>query len=172
MNDGTVAADQTFALLIDAISAVGGPTYDWRSIDPVNNSDGGQPGGNIRVGFLFRTDNPDLQFVDRPGGGSTTAVDVVKIAGQVQLTSSPGRIDPTNTAFANSRKPLAAEFVFRGKTVFVVANHWNSKGGDNPLFGRFQPPVAVTETQRAPAGHRGGRLRRRCVRAQHRTRTS
>jgi uncharacterized protein len=149
VNDGTVAADQTFALLINAISAVGGPTYDWRSIDPVNNSDGGQPGGNIRVGFLFRTDNPDLQFVDRPGGGSTTAVDVVKIAGQVQLTSSPGRIDPTTMAFDNSRKPLAAEFVFRGKTVFVVANHWNSKGGDNPLFGRFQPPVAVTETQRA-----------------------
>jgi uncharacterized protein len=149
VNDGTVAADQTFAQLIAAISAVGGPTYDWRSIDPVNNSDGGQPGGNIRVGFLFRTDNPDLQFVDRPGGGSTTAVDVVKVAGQVQLTSSPGRIDPTNAAFNNSRKPLAAEFVFRGKTVFVVANHWNSKGGDNPLFGRFQPPVAVTETQRA-----------------------
>jgi uncharacterized protein len=149
VNDGTVAADQTFAQLIAAIGAVGGPTYDWRSIDPVNNSDGGQPGGNIRVGFLFRTDNPDLQFVDRPGGGSTTAVDVVKVAGQVQLTSSPGRIDPTNPAFNNSRKPLAAEFVFRGKTVFVVANHWNSKGGDNPLFGRFQPPVAVTETQRA-----------------------
>jgi hypothetical protein len=148
LNDGTVAADQTFAQLIAAISAVGGPTYDWRSIDPVNNSDGGQPGGNIRVGFLFRTDNPDLQFVDRPGGGPTTAVDVVKVAGQVQLTSSPGRIDPTNTAFDNSRKPLAAEFMFRGKTVFVVANHWNSKGGDNPLFGRFQPPVAVTETQR------------------------
>jgi uncharacterized protein len=149
VNDGTVAADQTFAQLIAAIGAVGGPTYDWRSIDPVNNSDGGQPGGNIRVGFLFRTDNPDLQFVDRPGGGSTTAVDVVKIAGQVQLTSSPGRIDPTNPAFNNSRKPLAAEFLFRGKTVFVVANHWNSKGGDNPLFGRFQPPVAVTEDQRA-----------------------
>ncbi|HEX2499655.1 MAG TPA: lamin tail domain-containing protein [Actinomycetes bacterium] len=149
VNDGTVAADQTFALLINAISAAGGPTYDWRSIDPVNNSDGGQPGGNIRVGFLFRTDNPDLQFVDRPGGGSTTAVDIVKVAGQVQLTSSPGRIDPTNPAFTNSRKPLAAEFMFRGKTVFVVANHWNSKGGDNPLFGRFQPPVAVTETQRA-----------------------
>jgi uncharacterized protein len=149
LNDGTVAADQTFAQLIATISAVGGPAYDWRSIDPINNADGGQPGGNIRVGFLFRTDNPDLQFVDRPGGDSTTAVDVVKVAGQVQLTSSPGRINPTSPAFASSRKPLAAEFLFRGKTVFVVANHWNSKGGDNPLFGAPQPPVAVTETQRA-----------------------
>jgi uncharacterized protein len=148
-NTAVVAADQTFARLIAAISAVGGPTYDWRAIDPVDDADGGQPGGNIRVGFLFRTDLPDLQFVDRPGGGSTTPVDVVKVGVNVQLTSSPGRIDPTNPAFTNSRKPLAAEFVFRGKPVIVVANHWNSKSGDNPLFGRFQPPVAVTETQRA-----------------------
>jgi len=30
----------------------------------------------------------------------------------------------------------------------VIANHFNSKGGDQPLFGRFQPPARVTETQR------------------------
>jgi predicted extracellular nuclease len=148
-NTAVVAADQTFTQLTAAIRAAGGPTYDWRSIDPVDDADGGQPGGNIRVGFLFRTDLPDLQFVERPGGGPTTEVDVVKVGNNIQLTSSPGRIDPTNPAFTNSRKPLAAEFKFRGKPVFVVANHWNSKGGDNPLFGRFQPPVAVTETQRA-----------------------
>lgn len=148
-NDGTTAADLTYAKLIDAIQAAGGPRYDFRQVDPQNLTDGGEPGGNIRVGFLFRTDLPDLQFVDRPGGGPTTEVDVVKVGNNIQLTSSPGRIDPTNPAFSNSRKPLAAEFKFRGKPVFVVANHWNSKGGDNPLFGRFQPPVAVTETQRA-----------------------
>ncbi|HEY5878639.1 MAG TPA: hypothetical protein VIU11_07005, partial [Nakamurella sp.] len=147
-NTAVVAADQTFARLTEAISAAGGPTYDWRAIDPVDDADGGQPGGNIRVGFLFRTDLPDLQFVDRPGGGPTTAVGVVKVGSHVRLTSSPGRIEPANPAFTSSRKPLAAEFKFRGKPVFVVANHWNSKGGDSPLFGRFQPPVAVTETQR------------------------
>jgi uncharacterized protein len=32
--------------------------------------------------------------------------------------------------------------------VFAIANHFNSKGGDDPLFGRFQPPVAVTEDRR------------------------
>jgi predicted extracellular nuclease len=147
-NTTVVAADQTFARLIDAISAVGGPAYDWRSIDPADDMDGGQPGGNIRVGFLFRTDL-DLQFVDRPGGNATTPVEVVQEGNKARLTLSPGRIDPTNAAFTASRKPLAAEFVFRGKPVIVVANHWNSKGGDNPLFGRFQPPVAITETQRA-----------------------
>ena len=148
-NTTVVAADQTFARLIQTIEAVGGPTYDWRAIDPVDDQDGGQPGGNIRVGFLFRTDLPDLAFVDRAGGGPTTPVEVGTVDKKAQLSSSPGRIDPNDPAFSNSRKPLAAEFVWRGKTVFVVANHWNSKGGDNPLFGRFQPPVAVTETQRA-----------------------
>ena len=39
-----------------AIQAAGGPTYQYRQIDPVNDQDGGEPGGNIRVGFLFRTD--------------------------------------------------------------------------------------------------------------------
>jgi hypothetical protein len=147
-NTSVVAAEQTFARLIAAIGAVGGPTYDWRSIDPVDDADGGQPGGNIRVGFLFRTDL-DLRFVDRPGGNATTPVGVVAEGNKARLTLSPGRIDPADPAFTNSRKPLAAEFVFRGKTVIVVANHWSSKGGDNPLFGRFQPPVAVTESQRA-----------------------
>ena len=32
--------------------------------------------------------------------------------------------------------------------MFAVANHFNSKGGDDPLFGRFQPPVRRTEVQR------------------------
>ena len=148
VNSAVVADDQTVARLTEAIRAAGGPVYDWRSIVPVDDEDGGEPGGNIRVGFLFRTDVPDLEFVDRPGGGPTSAVDVSRVGWNVQLSTSPGRIDPTNAAFTDSRKPLAAEFVFRGKTVFVVANHWNSKGGDDPLFGRFQPPKAVTEAQR------------------------
>ena len=148
VNSAVVADDQTVARLTTAISLAGGPEYDWRSIVPVDDADGGEPGGNIRVGFLFRKDLPDLQFVDRPGGGPTNSVEVVRVGWNVQLSTSPGRIDPTNPAFTDSRKPLAAEFVFRGKTVFVVANHWNSKGGDDPLFGRFQPPKAVTEAQR------------------------
>jgi uncharacterized protein len=44
------------AKLTAAIKAAGGPSFEWRSIDPENDEDGGQPGGNIRVGFLFRTD--------------------------------------------------------------------------------------------------------------------
>jgi hypothetical protein len=44
-----VDASDTFNELI---GAAGGPTYDFRQIDPVDDQDGGEPGGNIRVGFL------------------------------------------------------------------------------------------------------------------------
>jgi predicted extracellular nuclease len=146
-NDGTVDATQTLTMLVDAISAAGGPAYSFRQIDPVNNADGGEPGGNIRVGFIFRTDR-GLSFVDRPGGNATTPTGVVAGAGGAELTFSPGRIDPVNAAFANSRKPLAGEFRWHGKTIIAVANHFNSKGGDDPLFGRFQPPTRSSEVQR------------------------
>jgi hypothetical protein len=147
-DDGTVAADQTYARLIEAIQRAGGPTYQFRQIDPQNKTDGGEPGGNIRVGFLFRTDR-GLSFVDRPGGDATTAVDVKRTGFfQAALTVSPGRIDPANPAFEFSRKPLAGEFRYHGKPLFVIANHFNSKNGDQPLFGRFQPPTRSTEVQR------------------------
>ncbi|CAM5619698.1 Endonuclease/exonuclease/phosphatase domain-containing protein OS=Streptomyces violarus OX=67380 GN=FHS41_006055 PE=4 SV=1 [Streptomyces violarus] len=145
-NDGTVAADQTMTKLIDAIVAAGGPAYDWRSIDPADKADGGEPGGNIRQAFLF---NPErVSFTDRAGGDATTATGVTKIRGKAHLTLSPGRIAPADEAWKNSRKPLAGEFVFRGRTVFVIANHFNSKGGDQGLTSQYQPPARSSETQR------------------------
>jgi predicted extracellular nuclease len=144
-DDGTVAADQTLQKFVDAIVAAGGPRYEWRAIDPVNDQDGGAPGGNIRVAFLF---NPArVSFVDRPGGDATTAVTVTG-TDKPALSVSPGRINPGSEAWDDSRKPLAGEFTFRGETVFVVANHFNSKGGDQPMYGRFQPPTRSSETQR------------------------
>ncbi|MER5444142.1 endonuclease/exonuclease/phosphatase family protein [Streptomyces sp. NPDC002766] len=145
-DDGVVDASATVNKLIDAIVAAGGPKYDWRSIDPVNDQDGGEPGGNIRQVFLF---NPErVSFTDRAGGDSTTAVGVTKVHGKAQLTASPGRVEPTNDAWKSSRKPLAGEFVFRGRTVFVIANHLNSKGGDQGLTSQYQPPTRSSETQR------------------------
>ncbi|MFF5663917.1 endonuclease/exonuclease/phosphatase family protein [Streptomyces griseofuscus] len=145
-DDGTVDASVTVNKLIDAIVATGGPKYDWRSIDPVNDKDGGEPGGNIRQVFLF---NPErVSFVDRAGGDSTTAVGVVKEHGKAQLTASPGRIDPTSAAWEDSRKPLVGQFVFQGKTVFVIANHLISKGGDQSLTAQYQPVTRSSETQR------------------------
>jgi predicted extracellular nuclease len=146
-NTTVTDASATWNGLIAAIEAAGGPTYQFRQIDPVDDQDGGEPGGNIRVGFLFRTDR-GVSFIDRPGGGSTTPTTVIGQPSGPQLSFSPGRVDPANPAWANSRKPLAGEFRMRGKKVFVIANHFNSKGGDEPLFGRFQPPTRSSEVQR------------------------
>ncbi len=146
-NSGIVDASVTLTKLHDAVIAAGGPTYVWRQIDPVNLQDGGAPGGNIRQAFFFRTDR-GVAFVDRPGAGSTTANSIVDVGGEPQLQYSPGRIDPTKSAFNSSRKPLAGEFTYNGHRLFVIANHWNSKGGDDPLWGRDQPPVLSSEVQR------------------------
>ncbi|MCC6614100.1 MAG: lamin tail domain-containing protein [Anaerolineae bacterium] len=146
LNSGTVDASASAQRLIDAIAGLGGPTYAFRDIAPVNNEDGGAPGGNIRVGFLYRPDR--VTFVDRPGGGSTVATGVQMGATGVELTYSPGRIDPTNGAFADSRKPLAGEFIFQGNKVFIIVNHFNSKGGDDALYDEHQPRVLSSEAQR------------------------
>ncbi|MBO0867873.1 MAG: lamin tail domain-containing protein [Micromonosporaceae bacterium] len=146
-DDGTVAANLTLDKLVAAIRAAGGPAYQYREIDPVNDTTGGAPGGNIRVAFLFRTDR-GVSFVDKPGGDATTPVGVQRVRGQAQLTVSPGLIDPGNAAWSDSRRPLVAQFRFLGRDLIVVGNHFTSKGGDDPLMGRFQPPERVSEAQR------------------------
>ncbi|MER8236684.1 endonuclease/exonuclease/phosphatase family protein [Streptomyces sp. NPDC094049] len=145
-NDGTVSAEQTVKKFTDAIVAAGGPAYAWRSIAPENNKDGGEPGGNIRQVFLF---NPErVSFTDRAGGDATTPTGVTGTKGRAALTLSPGRVDPANTAWESSRKPLAGEFVFRGRTVFVIANHFGSKGGDESIVSHHQPPNRSSEAKR------------------------
>ena len=149
-DDGVVAADQTLGKLTAAIAAAGGPSYAWREIDPVNDQDGGQPGGNIRVAFLF--DPSRVQFVDAGTAGvnrSVTGTQVTSSHGHAALTLSPGRVDPTNPVWTTSRKPLAGMFTFRGKDVIVIANHFDSKGGDQNADGRFQYPAQSSAVQRA-----------------------
>ncbi len=70
-NDGAASpaptdASLTYKRFIDAIAAAGGPRYEFRQIDPEPLSDGGEAPGNIRVGFLYRTDT--RRGVRRPAG--------------------------------------------------------------------------------------------------------
>jgi predicted extracellular nuclease len=146
-NSGVTDASTTWNMLIAAIQAAGGPLYEYRQIDPLDNEDGGAPGGNIRVGFLFRDDR-GLEFVDRPGGDATTATAPVSHPSGIRLTLSPGRVSPQSPAFEDTRKSLAGEFRMRGQKVIAIVNHFSSKGGDDPLFGRFQPPVRSSEVAR------------------------
>lgn len=146
-NNGTTAADQSYQTLINAIKAAGGPAYSFTDIEPVNNNDGGAPGANIRVGFLYNADRVQLSDSVQGKKGSPTE-SVAYDAAKDQLTLNPGRIDPQNAAFNASRKPLAAQFEFQGEKVIVIANHFNSKSGDQGPFGNTQPPVLASETQR------------------------
>jgi uncharacterized protein len=132
--------------LIAAIRDAGGPDYRYAQIDPTSGSDGGQPGGNIRIGFLYDPQRVGLPV--RSAGDARTANRVLCDAGQAVLELNPGRVDPRNGAFGGSRKPLAGEFTFNGETLFVIGVHFNSKGGDEALFGRNQPPALNSARQR------------------------
>jgi predicted extracellular nuclease len=148
-DDGTVDASTTLNLLVQQIVAAGGPSYSYALVNPANNQDGGVPGGNIRQALLYNPSRVALVPGAAGAGNATTATALsLDGAGKVQLSLSPGRIDPTNSAWTSSRKPLAATFQFNGRRVLVIVNHFNSKGGDAPLFGRFQPPVLGSEPQR------------------------
>lgn len=135
-------ASASYERLIHEISDQGGPDYEYANIDPEYNQDGGAPHGNIRVGFLY---NPErVSLMDGEHGTATEATDYEN----GQLTLNPGRIAPNNDAFANTRKPLAAQFEFNGESVIVAANHFNSKSGDDGAFGKNQPPELGSEPQR------------------------
>ncbi len=62
--DGTVTAVRNYSDLIDQIKKTqSGPEYEFRCIDPIERDSGGKAGVNIRVGFMYNTNN--VEFIDR-----------------------------------------------------------------------------------------------------------
>src|SRR5699024_2390837 len=114
------------------------------NIDQEYNADGGAPHGYIRVGFLYISDRVFLAESKDGHCGSPVAVAFK----DKQLKLNTGRIDSKKGAIESTRKPLAAQFEFQGESVVVVANHLNSKLGDDPVWGQNQPPVIGSEPQR------------------------
>ncbi|KAL2264568.1 hypothetical protein VTJ83DRAFT_7078 [Remersonia thermophila] len=145
--DGVVSANGTLSALVDAVRSLGGVTYDFTDIEPVANADGGQPGGNIRVAYLYRPDAVSLHEPNR--GGPEDATQAVLAPGPKgklaapKLTFNPGRVKPDSPVWASTRKPLAAAWKARGaKRPFYTVNlHWSSKGGSTSLHGDVRPPV-------------------------------
>ncbi|MEM7262714.1 MAG: endonuclease/exonuclease/phosphatase family protein [Planctomycetota bacterium] len=121
-NDELVDGEPTFRALVAAIREAGGPTYAFRQIDPVDDADGGQPGGNIRVGLLYRPER--VRFITTPTEGRP---------------KSPSLIGIDHPSFERSRKSLFCELEFRGHRFGVIGNHLTSKYGSPPDFGRRQP---------------------------------
>ncbi len=111
--------------------------YKPVNIDPFPNSEGGQPGGNIRVSMLYNSQR--VGFIYKPNPNPIAEVLVLPEYGQ--LSHNPGRVFPNDDAFRGSRKSLIAEFEFKNQRVIVIGNHFNSKLGDASLWGAQQPPL-------------------------------
>jgi predicted extracellular nuclease/2',3'-cyclic-nucleotide 2'-phosphodiesterase (5'-nucleotidase family) len=129
-DDGTTTGEPTAAALIAAIEARTGEegAYRYLEIPPVDNTSGGAPGANIRVGFLYREDR------------------VEPIGGTIRQVPDPDAED--GFAWADSRVPLAVDFRRGEEVVTVVNNHFTSKGGSSPLYGSIQPILNGGEAQR------------------------
>lgn len=133
-------ASTTWQMLVDALNLATGFVYQWVDEAPIYNAEGGEQSGNIRVGFLYNTGRVQLgnlaanatlaerrQFTDRIGDGTRDAGDLI--------TFSDDQVTGINAAdWAGTRRSLLGQFVFRGETVFAVANHFPSKGGSGNFF--------------------------------------
>lgn len=121
-NDGpkqsdVVKADQTFEMMVRFIKEAGGPEYEYIDVPPQNGKDGGEPGGNIRCGFLYRKDrvSHDPASVKRVGEG-----------------------DPS---FMDSRKSVIAEFKFKERKIRITNDHFASRRGSTPWNSDHEPPI-------------------------------
>lgn len=140
------SASLTLQMLVDALNAAAGPNGPrYAFIDNPfigDDSNGGEPGGNIRNAYLYNTDRVD--FVD--GSLRTIGADGSAISNPAGNTDQ--QINPDNPFFA-SRPPLVATFEFNGQEVTIVNNHFSSKGGSGALYGSDPTPLDNGEVQRA-----------------------
>ncbi len=141
INDGTVDASVTFQRLVDALNLATGKNYQWVDELPSNNAEGGEPGGNIRVGFLYDTARVQLgdlaadatlaerrQYTDRIGDGVKTSGDLIA------FTDADVAGDINAADWTGTRRSILGEFTFNGNVVYVVGNHFPSKGGSDDFY--------------------------------------
>ena len=150
-DDGVVTSSATLAALGHAVEAAGGPRYDAVWIDPENDREGGQPGGNIRVALL--ADPLRAKIVRRGDAGALDPAPILSGSRGPALGLSPARVAPTSPAFTLTegegvRRSLAVELEVAGAPWFLVINHWSSKYGDDRDYGAAQPPARASSAQR------------------------
>lgn len=178
-NDGSedtaeTSASESARLLIQAIETAGGPEYLYFDMPPQDDTDGGQPGANIRSAFLY---NPEIVEINLDSPHTGRILDSDSLEAQDPTARTAGRVidgsgqavdrdrdgDPEQTdrrlsyededdrdAFEGSRKPLAATFIHKqtGQEVNITNVHWSSRRGSDPQFGSKQPAY-VNEEKRA-----------------------
>ncbi|GLA06244.1 hypothetical protein AnigIFM60653_006770 [Aspergillus niger] len=137
-DDGVVSANETLSKLASAVKEHGGVAYNYTDIDPENDTNGGERGGNIRPAYLF---DPSVVRLRNYNPGSST--DSTSVLSDGSLSYNPGLIDPSNEAWDDSRKPLVAQWeTLDGKNTFYTINvHFTSKYDSTSLEGDPRPPV-------------------------------
>lgn len=138
INDGIVNANKTLDVLTAAIKTAGGPSYSYVNIDPIDDTTGGQPGGNIRPAYLYNS-----KFLSLNNANPGNAKSATKVLSGPALSLNPGLIDPSNSVWTSSRRPLVAQWKVKssGSTFFTVNVHFGSKGGSSSIGGDARPPV-------------------------------
>ena len=131
VDDGTLNSDDSLSLLVNLLNSSAHlqevyRIYNFIYVSPENNQDGGVPGANIRVAFIYDT----LTF-------------------EPETYYRIGLKEQTN-AFDNSRKPLYLRIKYKDTNdIYHLINvHNKSKSGDTSPWGSVQPPVQTTLTQR------------------------
>ncbi|OJJ79692.1 endonuclease/exonuclease/phosphatase family protein [Aspergillus glaucus CBS 516.65] len=140
-DNGVTSANKTLSTLTAEIANKGGINYSFIDIDPADGEDGGEPGGNIRNAYLY--DLTVIKLHNSNPGSSTDANDVLSGDSGLELKYNLGLIDPDNSAWESSRKPLAVawEMVDGGDVFFTINVHLTSKGGGSSFEGDARPPV-------------------------------
>jgi predicted extracellular nuclease len=112
-----VDAAETYRLLILTIKQLSGIEYAWVDMSPELGADGGQPGGNIRNGYLY---NPNRVSVD---------AESLHVLGK------------GNWAFDDSRKPLVCDFIEKesAKRLTLINVHLASKRHQESIFAVADP---------------------------------
>ena len=140
-SSGGADASTTWTMLVNALNAATGKVYQWVDQEPVPGAEGGEPGGNIRVGFIYDTGRVQLgnldasatlaerrMYTDRIGDGTRDAGDLIAYSDNM-LGGEINTADWTTT-----RRSLLGEFTFNGNIVYVTANHWPAKGGSGDFW--------------------------------------
>lgn len=121
--------------------------YEFVNVDPFLNSEGGQPGGNIRTSLLYNANK--LHYEPRNDG---TVGNQAIVRKHGVLSSNPGRIYPNHEAFRGSRRSVITELELKskpGEKLYIIGNHLNSKLGDIDFWGNVQPARANSDFRRA-----------------------
>lgn len=162
---GVVSATESLRELIQAIYNQSGVLYAAVDAEPVNNKDGGAPGGNIRPAYLFRADKVSVTdaggaldklnglTLDPLGDDPTTSYveQIYKLPTSARIGNNVAWFEPytdvSGVAQGGTRKsvPVVFQSKLSGENILLVNNHFNSKGGSLPLFGTDQTNSPVTE---------------------------